>query len=52
MVLDGPLFNGMSSPSPLYARQSAAVRQIQLGNKHQEYQFTHDSKSLDDELTQ
>ena len=52
LVPDGSLFNGMSSPAPLYTRQSAAVRQIQLAEKQQEHQCTHDSKSLDNELAQ
>ena len=40
----------MSSPSSLYARQSAPVKQIQLAEKQQERQTIKDSKSVEDEL--
>lgn len=41
----------MSAPSPLYARQSAAVKQIQQAEKRQDHPLC-DSKSLDDDLAQ
>lgn len=42
----------MSGPSPLYARQSAAVRQIQQAEKQQDHPLCDGSKSLDDDLAQ
>ena len=42
----------MSAPSPLYARLSAAVRQIQQAEKQQDHPLCDGSKSLHDDLAQ
>lgn len=42
----------MSAPSPLYARQSAAVWQMQQAEKQQDHPLCCGSKSLDDDLAQ